>query len=1069
MTMRRFRTVSMLAVLLSITVLGGGSANLAAPALAHAESEPTSSAPANNQSQPHQHTQQDSLTTETSPSSQSQQSSPTAEVPQSSLASAAPKAENSPNPQHSTPSNDESKHAVPTPQAKQDPTPKLTPLGGGAQPYSCVIGASTFTQCFPDPQVASAVASNRYKTPSDTITNADITSITLIDISARGTVSLEGCQQLTELQSITLSGNFASVDLTPLSTLSKLRYLRVVCGLTTMTALAGLTTITQIDTLDLSNNQLTGIGAFTWSSLPNLKILRLEGNQIADASPLVDMPALTNLGLRNNKLTRLGTLRGLVNLTGSDPNDYGLDLAENQLTDLSTVNWAQFTKLKNLYLDHNQISDTSPLVNMGALTVLRLNNNAITYLGTLRGLVSLTTGQFDPGLDLSNNQISDISTVNWSQFSALKDLYLDHNQISDTSPLVNMGALTVLRLNNNAITYLGTLRGLVSLDTDPGRGRSPGPGLDLSNNQISDISTVNWSQFTKLPGILINNNLLEDMSPIHDMPALGGIYASHNKLTQLGDYRNLPKLTYVDLSYSEMTSTSLTTVPWPTLTKLDTLRIDYNKITDISPLTGMPALTRLYAANNEISTLGPLANPNLRGDIGGYGAGLELQNNNLTNASLTSVNWSQLTKLQYLRLDNNKITSSTLLSDIPSLGYLDLSQNQITTLGALNSPNLVYLYLHNNQLTSSSLLSVNWSQYTKLKVLNLNNNQIGNISPLTNMGALTTLYLDNNKIAVLGTLAGNTNLETLYLSKNQITSASLPTVDWSQYTKLANLTLANNKIDRLDTINWNVLAPSIQSLYLSNNQIADISPIDWSKFTKLVPGYLYITGQQIRLPDLPNYSSAPLTLGPAIVSHTPDKYADSFHSANADGSRNEYSQPAGGTYNTSTGQFTWPRSYPGDHKYQFNSNNIGLPNAHGERVLFSGIISQLVKGSAVTFDPQGGTMHSDDVVPLNPPTPVSEPTPPPTYTGYKLVGWYTQPAGGSRWDFSQNVTTNMTLYARWAPDFNLPNAGAIPLQQWSGGGLLAASALSALAYAGYHLAKRRQTHGKHALQPVPAK
>ncbi|BDR54005.1 hypothetical protein KIMH_01160 [Bombiscardovia apis] len=170
-----------------------------------------------------------------------------------------------------------------------------------------------------------------------------------------------------------------------------------------------------------------------------------------------------------------------------------------------------------------------------------------------------------------------------------------------------------------------------------------------------------------------------------------------------------------------------------------------------------------------------------------------------------------------------------------------------------------------------------------------------------------------------------------------------------------------------------------------------------------------------------------MTLGPATIKHSPDTYATPWKWNNG-GTEYDYSSPAGGSYNSGDGTYQWAHTLPGGgHTYAFNGT-VTLPNA--SPVPFNGYIKQLVKGYAVVmFEPQGGTMHSNDTVSLNAAGPVAEPSPAPTYEGNRLVGWYTQPTGGNRWDFSQNVTGSMTLYARWSPAFTLPKAGAIPLQQ----------------------------------------
>jgi uncharacterized repeat protein (TIGR02543 family) len=68
----------------------------------------------------------------------------------------------------------------------------------------------------------------------------------------------------------------------------------------------------------------------------------------------------------------------------------------------------------------------------------------------------------------------------------------------------------------------------------------------------------------------------------------------------------------------------------------------------------------------------------------------------------------------------------------------------------------------------------------------------------------------------------------------------------------------------------------------------------------------------------------------------------------------------------------------------------------------------------VSFDSRGGS----DVEPAGVADgdPVAEPTAP-TRAGYVFAGWYVDPNGsGDAYDFSAQVTGDMTLYARWRVD-----------------------------------------------------
>jgi GTPase SAR1 family protein len=120
-----------------------------------------------------------------------------------------------------------------------------------------------------------------------------------------------------------------------------------------------------------------------------------------------------------------------------------------------------------------------------------------------------------------------------------------------------------------------------------------------------------------------------------------------------------------------------------------------------------------------------------------------------------------------------------------------LSDNQITDISFLSElANLQTLDLSSNQITDISFLS----ELANLQTLDLSSNQITDISFLSELANLQTLYLSDNKITDISFLSGLANLQTLYLSDNQITDISF----------LSGLT-------------------NLQSLVLSSNQITDIS------------------------------------------------------------------------------------------------------------------------------------------------------------------------------------------------------------------------------------------------------
>lgn len=76
------------------------------------------------------------------------------------------------------------------------------------------------------------------------------------------------------------------------------------------------------------------------------------------------------------------------------------------------------------------------------------------------------------------------------------------------------------------------------------------------------------------------------------------------------------------------------------------------------------------------------------------------------------------------------------------------------------------------------------------------------------------------------------------------------------------------------------------------------------------------------------------------------------------------------------------------------------------------LYAKWVKTWTVTFDSQGGTdVPSQTVVDDGQ---AVAPDPAPTRDEYKLTGWSVEPTGGAAYDFSTQVTADVTLYAQWA-------------------------------------------------------
>jgi CHAT domain-containing protein/Leucine-rich repeat (LRR) protein/Tfp pilus assembly protein PilF len=161
-----------------------------------------------------------------------------------------------------------------------------------------------------------------------------------------------------------------------------------------------------------------------------------------------------------------------------------------------------------------------------------------------------------------------------------------------------------------------------------------------------------------------------------------------------------------------------------------------------------------------------------------------------------------------------------------NLTGLELRNDKISDLRPLsNLTNLTALLLENNQISDLRPLST----LTNLDILGLKHNQISDIKPLSTLTNLTWLLLENNQISDLRPLSTLTKLEKLDLKANQISDLR----PLSTLTNLTWLLLENNQISDIKPLST---LTNLTKLELDNNQISDIRPL--STLTKLIELWL---------------------------------------------------------------------------------------------------------------------------------------------------------------------------------------------------------------------------------------
>lgn len=136
-------------------------------------------------------------------------------------------------------------------------------------------------------------------------------------------------------------------------------------------------------------------------------------------------------------------------------------------------------RVREIFLQRNQVRDITPLRGMTNLEVLYLSGNPISDLSPLSGLVSLQR------LDLAHIPIPDLSIL--SNLTQLEGLGLPLCGITDITPLANLTKLRFLDLTENQIVDIGPLANLTALKE-----------LRIHKNLIVDFSPIQGISFNVL-------------------------------------------------------------------------------------------------------------------------------------------------------------------------------------------------------------------------------------------------------------------------------------------------------------------------------------------------------------------------------------------------------------------------------------------------------------------------------------------------------------------------------------------------------------------------------------------
>nr|XP_024093774.2 podocan-like protein 1 isoform X5 [Pongo abelii] len=444
--------------------------------------------------------------------------------------------------------------------------------------------------------------------------------------------------------------------------------------------------------------------------------LSLQNNQLQELpyNELSRLSGLRTLNLHNNLISSegLGSLHCPPTLPG-----------------LPDEAFESLTQLQHIYVAHNKLSNAGlpPDAFRGseAIATLSLSNNRLSYLPP----------SLPPSLErlhLQNNLISKVPRGALSRQTQLRELYLQHNQLTDSgldaTTFSKLHSLEYLDLSHNQLTTVpaGLPRTLAI--------------LHLGRNRIQQVEAARLHGARGLRYLLLQHNqlgssglpagALRPLRGLHTLHLYGNgldrvppalprrlraLVLPHNHVAALGarDLAATPGLTELNLAYNRLASARVHHQAFRRLRALRSLDLAGNQLTRL-PM-GLPTgLRTLQLQRNQLRMLEPepLAGLDQLRE-------LSLAHNRLRVGDIGPGTWHELQALQMLDLSHNEL--SFVPPDLPeALEELHLEGNRIGHVGPeafLSTPRLRALFLRANRLHMTSITAEAFLGLPNLRVV----------------------------------------------------------------------------------------------------------------------------------------------------------------------------------------------------------------------------------------------------------------------------------------------------------------------------------------------------------------
>ncbi|CAH0723587.1 unnamed protein product, partial [Brenthis ino] len=614
------------------------------------------------------------------------------------------------------------------------------------------------------------------------------------------------------------------------------------CGVTELSpaSFAGLEN--SLQSLDLSENNLTMISKFMLNKLDSLRFLNLRENKVdtnllSSNSPseygmqvtnsfqyklfFLDISGSSSLEMTLQDVRRMRSLRFLSvsklikrSISTDDFVDFGVELEDLKIigSNINRIESSAFQHvrtIKTLDLSENNIDYIDPFAfaELHSLTSLKMANGLedsvkILPFEPLKALIELEN------LDLSNNKLKNVPDTSFHFMYKLKRLNLQDNLIDQFSK--------------------GTLQGDIHRQLE---------SVCLSLNQMQRIDQHTFVNLLEVQEILIEDNLIETVHrrSFASLDNLKVIRLRGNIITVISEeaFQNLPALKELDISFNQLETFKFSIFDQVGSATALKVNVSYNRIISLADSNAPSffssnfypppkAQTNSAYTGLESEDASPLRIERGLGTVSVNIRVLDFSHNNISYIAPYYFRHAELT-LSELDLSHNLIRNVTreVFGSMLMLQYLDLSHNQIFHMEYdcfKKVKNLQIIDLSHNYLIELPVEVFHDMQ--ALTSVDLSDNNIKNLADnLIISPALERLDLSDNDLSRIPTNclspAAAINLVELDLSGNTIPNVAIADLV-QRFRSLAWLDLSDNHLVRVESGSFTAL-PKLLWLDLSMN------------------------------------------------------------------------------------------------------------------------------------------------------------------------------------------------------------------------------------------------------------